>query len=701
MQLVFMENNVEKMPANRLIDQKSPYLLQHAYNPVDWYPWGDEAFDRAKSEDKPVFLSIGYSSCHWCHVMEEESFSDKEVAILMNEAFVCIKVDREERPDIDSVYMKVCRVMGQNCGWPLNIIMTPDKIPFFVSSYIPKKNKFGLVGMIELIPQIREVWSRRRTQLEAAGKEVSKRLETLSDRKPERKLGENVLDDAYERLYLSFDEENGGFGRAPKFPMPHKLLFLLRYWKRSKDKTSLTMVEKTLEAMRKMGIFDQIGFGFHRYSTDSSWLIPHFEKMLYDQALLATVYTEAYQATKKEEFKEVVTEIFEYVLRDLSSPEGTFFSSEDADSEGKEGKYYLWTEKEINNTLPPKEAELAKKIFGVQFGGNYVDGHIQSRNGKNILHLAKPFSQVALEFGLAEPELHEKMEKIREVLYVAREKRFRPEKDYKVLTSWNGLMIAALARASQVFGVEPWLSAAKRAADFFLGHMRGEKGLLFHRFAKGEKAIVAFLDDYAFLVWGLIEIYEACFQKEYLLAGSRLTEIMISEFWDENDSGFYFTSKEAEKILVKLKKVQDGATPSGNSVAMLNLLRLSRLTGNTSFQEIADKTSQVFSEEVRCTPEAHTFLLLGVDFALGPTYTVVLVGSHNEEGLLDMLDVLRQSYQPNLVVIHQSPEEEAYSPDNLDYRKIGGRTTAYVCKDRICLPPTNNTKKMLELLELQ
>jgi uncharacterized protein YyaL (SSP411 family) len=687
------ESKGEKRP-NRLIREKSPYLLQHAYNPVDWYPWSDEAFEKAKAQDKPVFVSIGYSACHWCHVMEQECFNDEEVAKLMNAAFVCVKVDREERPDLDSIYMAVCHVMGRSCGWPLNIIMAPDKSPFFAASYIPKNSRFGLAGMVDLIPQINEIWRTRKSELKAVGEDIKHRIRALEKKSPEVELGEAVLHDAYEQLALSYDSENGGFGRAPKFPMPHNLLFLLRYWNRTKEKTALDMVEKTLKSMRQGGVFDHVGFGFHRYSTDTQWLVPHFEKMLYDQALLTIVYTEAYQATGAEEYKLTAEEILEYVLRDLASPEGGFFSAEDADSEGEEGKFYLWTEAEIREILSSGDSELVVKLFGIEAGGNYAE-HGRIRSGKNILHLPKPLEQVALEGNLPLDDIILRLGKIRSVLLEKREARVHPMKDDKVLADWNGLMIAALAKASQVFGEKRYLQAAVKAANFVLKQMSDDNGILYHRYAKGEKAIGGFLDDYAFLVWGLIEIYEKCFEDKYLQTALELTKTMVARFWDENDGGFYFTAESAEHVLDRRKEVYDGALPSGNSVALFNLLRLSRLSSNSVFEEIASKTSKAFSGEVKIAPTAHTFLLLAANFAIGPAYNVILVGDSDEDSMRNMLKVLRENYLPNMVISLKKPSEAG-----LGYEKIGGKATAYVCRGQTCMPPTNEVEKLSQLLEL-
>jgi uncharacterized protein YyaL (SSP411 family) len=690
-------SGLERKP-NRLIKEKSPYLLQHAYNPVDWYPWSSEAFERAKREDKPVFVSIGYSTCHWCHVMEKECFEDAEVAELMNRTFLSIKVDREERPDLDAAYMAVCQSMGRNCGWPLNVIMSPDKNPFFVASYIPKNDRYGTVGMLSLVPQIGEIWRTRKAEMESIGKELKEQIATQTEAETANQLDKNTLDDAYEQLFLRFDQENGGFGGAPKFPSPHNLLFLLRYYNRTKEKTAWTMVEKTLRAMRLGGVFDQIGFGFHRYSTDAQWLVPHFEKMLYDQALLALAYLEAYQASGSAKFKLTAKESLDYVVRDLAATEGGFYSAEDADSEGEEGKFYLWSQKEIGKALPKQDADLAVKLFGIKSEGNYAEPSI-GRTGKNILHFAVPLEQIASESNLTMDELIGRLGKIRNTVFEIREKRIHPAKDDKILTDWNGLMIAALARANQVLGEPRYLQAANKAADFILKEMKTEDGRLFHRYAKGERAVMGFLDDYAFLAFGLIELYEAGFDEKYLRTAVDLTKSMIAQFWDEKNGGFFFTSKNIVEEVPRLKQTYDGAIPSGNSVAVHNLLRLARLSGETSFEDYAAKQMKAFSHEVKSQPLGYTFMLAGLMFALGPTFNVVLVGDPTDKNMVEIIGGLRKNYLPNLTVIIWTPEKAKSAPTGVVYEKIEGKATAYVCRDQTCMPPTNNIEKMLELLK--
>jgi uncharacterized protein len=693
-----MQNSAAKQKPNRLIKEKSPYLLQHAYNPVDWYPWGSDAFEKAKTEDKPVFVSIGYSTCHWCHVMEKECFDDDQVAETMNRTFVSIKVDREERPDLDAAYMAVCQSMGRNCGWPLNIIMTPDKNPFFVASYIPKDNRYGTVGMLSLVPQIGEIWKTRKAEMETIGKELKEQIQSQDKTTGENELGKSDLDNAYEQLFLRFDSENGGFGTAPKFPSPHNLLFLLKYWSRTKEKTAWNMVEKTLRSMRLGGIFDQVGSGFHRYSTDTKWLVPHFEKMLYDQALLILAYVEAYQASGQQKFRITAKETIRYVLRDLTSHEGGFYSAEDADSEGEEGKFYVWTLQEIKQALTPEYADLAIKIFNIKPKGNYFE-QTKGTSCKNILHFDKTIDQLAAENNLTQDQLINKLAKITGALFRIRETRVHPAKDDKILADWNGMMIAALARASQILSEPKYLDAATKTADFFLKNMKTEEGLLYHRYAKGEKAVSGFLDDYAYLAFGLIELYEANFQEKFLQTALDLTRTMIRQFWDEQKGGFFFTSQNVDEGVPRLKEIYDGAIPSGNSVALLNLLRLSQLANETIFDGYAKKLLRTFAEEVRNQPVAHVFMLVGLEFALGPTYNIVVVGDPAHKDTVEMMEALGKVYLPNLTVKILKPKSSNSTALGAVYEKIEGKATAYVCRDQTCMPPTNNIDKMMELLK--
>ncbi len=691
---------------NRLINETSPYLLQHAYNPVDWYSWAPEAFEKAQQEDKPIFLSIGYSTCHWCHVMAHESFEHPEVARLMNEVFVSIKVDREERPDIDNIYMTVCQMMTGSGGWPLNIIMTPDKRPFFAATYIPREGRFGMIGMLELLPRIKEFWTTQRSEALSLSNRITTTLQRVSQDAPGEELDRPTLELAYEQLAKRFDERHAGFGGAPKFPTPHNLLFLLRYWKRTGNEKALDMVEKTLQAMRRGGIYDHLGFGFHRYSTDSQWLVPHFEKMLYDQAMLAMAYTEAYQATRKEDYGKTAREIFTYVLRDMTAPEGGFYSAEDADSEGEEGKFYLWTLEEIQRVLEGEEVNLAAKVFNIEKDGNFAEGATGKRAGVNILHLRKSLGELASELNLSQQDLQKRLEAIRQKLFAYREKRVHPVKDDKILTDWNGLMVAAFAKGAQVF-VEPrYAEAVRRAADFILRNMRKPGGRLLHRYRDGQVGITANLDDYAFLVWGLIELYEAIFDVSYLEVALELKDDMLKHFWDDDVGGFYLTPDDGESLFVRKKEIHDGAIPSGNSVAMLNLLRLGRVTADFNLEEKAAKIGRAFSENVKRAPLAYTQLMVALDFGVGPSYEVVVAGDSQAADTKAMLKALMTQFMPNKIALLRPSEQE--SPDIIHLAEftryqssIEGKATAYVCFNHSCEFPTTDITKMLGLLNMK
>jgi uncharacterized protein YyaL (SSP411 family) len=695
--------NSEKQP-NRLIHEKSPYLLQHAYNPVDWYPWGDEAFEKAHKEDKPIFLSIGYSTCHWCHVMERESFEDPEVAKLMNETFVPIKVDREERPDLDHIYMTVSQILTGSGGWPLNINMTPDKRPFFAGTYIPKESRFGRLGMMELIPRVKQVWNERRDEVLDSAERILGALKSVESEAHGEEFDVSTLDGAYEQLAQRFDERFGGFSKAPKFPTPHSLYFLLRYWHRTNNEKALKMLDKTLQEMRKGGIYDHVGFGFHRYSTDQEWLVPHFEKMLYDQAMLAMAYVEAFQALGNEGYKRTAEEIFSYVLRDMTAPSGGFYSAEDADSEGEEGKFYVWTEAEIREVLEEKEADLLIQLFNVEKDGNFLEEATREKTGANIMHLKKSLSELAVDLNISEQDLRDRLALARQKLFNHREKRIHPHKDDKVLTDWNGLMIAALARGSWAFGEPRYAEAAKKALHFIFDQMRQPDGRLLHRYRDGQAGITANVDDYSFLVWGLIELYEATLDAHYLEVSLELNEEMLKHFWDDKSCGFFFTPDDGEALIVRKKEIYDGAVPSGNAVAMLNLLRLSRFTGNGQLEEKAMELGRAFSKAVNQFPSGYTQFLVAVDFAIGPSYEVVIVGKTEEDDTRRMLEALRTRFIPNKVIVFRPTELESPLVGRLaEYVKyqgsLDGKATAYVCTDFACKEPTTEVDKMLELIK--
>jgi len=687
---------------NRLVFEKSPYLLQHARNPVEWYPWGDEAFEIAAREDKPVFLSVGYSTCHWCHVMEKESFEDQEVARLLNDAFVCIKVDREERPDVDNVYMNVSQAMTGGGGWPLTIIMTPDKRPFFAGTYIPKQSKYGRAGMLELVPRVTSLWREQRGQINESADRITSALGESVNKGPGGDPGEEVLISAYQGLESRYDEALGGFGSAPKFPTPHNFLFLLRHWSRTGDDRALEMVEHTLSSMRRGGIYDHVGFGFHRYSTDREWLLPHFEKMLYDQAMLAMAYVETFLATGDSEYADTAREIFEYVLRDMTSPEGAFYSAEDADSEGEEGKYYVWTTGEILDVLGPEDGPLFATVFNMSEEGNFQE-EAGATGERNILHLKGPLDDLAAELGISGGELAGRIESSRVKLLEARRLRVPPYKDDKVLTDWNGLMIAALAKGAQALDEPKYAVAAGKAADFLLERLAGDRGRLLHRFRGGEAGIPGFLDDYAFLVWGLIELYEATFEVRRLQSAVDLTGIMVEDFWDEKNWGFFFYGDDSEELIIRDKEIYDGAVPSGNSVAALNLLRLGRATARAGLDDRAAKFLRSFSDDIARAPLAYTQAMVAIDFAAGPSYEVVIAGRADGVEDSEMLKALRRVYVPNKVVLFRPVDTDdppiVKLAEFTEYQlAMGDKMTAYVCLNYACKEPTTDPEQMLKLL---
>ncbi len=690
----------QKKP-NRLIQEKSPYLLQHAFNPVRWFPWDEEAFREAKEQDKPVFLSIGYSTCHWCHVMEKESFEDEEVVRLLDRFFVAVKVDREERPDVDDYYMSVCRLLTGGGGWPLTVFLTPEKHAFFAGTYFPRESRFGLPGLKDILKRVGEAWQTMRAGLLDSAAKIATAMEPTDGGLQEERVSASILEAGFRQLAGQFDDRHGGFGQAPKFPTPHQLTFLLRYARRARSGQARLMVEKTLRAMRLGGIFDQVGLGFHRYSTDARWLVPHFEKMLYDQALLAVAYTEAYEVTRNPEYRQTVEEIMTYVLRDMTSEAGGFFSAEDADSEGEEGKSYLWEEAEIQKILSPEQAGFARRVFDIRPEGNFTEPDGQP-SGRNILHLRRPPGDLAAELGVDPEGFQARLSALRDQLLAAREKRPRPLKDTKILTDWNGLMIASLATAARALGRKEYGRAAKRAAEFIRGKMV-IRGRLHHRMADGEVKISGFLDDYAFLVWGLIELYEWEFDASTLEWAIQLTDGLLDGFWDESAGGFFFTSCDARDLPARRKEVSDGAVPSGNSVMLGNLLRLGRLTGRTTLEDLAWKAVSAFTGRVAQYPAAHTQFLCGLDLGFGPAREVVIAGRTDAPDTRAMLDVLRSEYSPETVVLFRPAEQE--SPPILKLASYAApmaplqeKATAYVCSGFRCDLPTTDPGKLIELL---
>jgi len=636
--------------------------------------------------------------------MAHESFEDEEVAQLMNRAFVCIKVDREERPDIDNIYMTVCQIILGRGGWPLNIIMTPNMKPFFAGTYIPKKSRFSQTGMLELVPRIEEIWSRQHEEVLESAEKITSTIQNMISESAGEGIGESIMEEAYEELLSSFDNEYGGFERAPKFPTPHKLFFLLRYWRRSGNPEALHIVEYTLENMYRGGIHDHLGSGFHRYSTDNMWIVPHFEKMLYDQALIATAYTEAYQITGKKLYKEAAEGILDYVLRDLTSPEGGFYCGEDADVEGEEGKYYLWTLEEIRGILSPEESELIIKTFNLNEGGNFEEEIRGKKTGTNILYMSRSQEALAAELGIPADEFVDRVKIAKEKLLEARNERKRPAKDDKVLTDWNGLTIAALAKGFQTFGEEKYLKAAAKAADFILKKLYTPDRRLLHRYREGEAGISGTADDYAFLVYGLLELYEAGFELRYLKAALCLNREFLQHFWDSVQGGLFFTADDSESLIFRKKEFTDAAIPSGNSIEMLNLLRLSRITADPELEDRVQGLERAFSKLIRRIPSGYTQFLSALDFGLGPAYQVVISGKYESPDTGHMLEELWAYFIPNKVLVFRPEGKDPEITNLATYTKeqipIQGKATAYVCQNYECQLPTTEVSEMLKMLNV-
>lgn len=689
---------------NRLVFSQSPYLLQHAANPVDWHPWGEEAFERARAEDKPVFLSIGYSTCHWCHVMERESFEDEEVAALMNRDFICVKVDREERPDVDKIYMDVTQALTGSGGWPMTVILTPDQKPFFAGTYFPKHGRFGRPGMLDLLPQLAEAWRGQREQVLESADQITQHVVDMNRGRPGNELDPDVMATAFQQLAERFDATRGGFGRAPKFPTPHQLSFLLRHGQRTGDARAADMAARTLTAMRLGGIYDHVGFGFHRYSTDANWLLPHFEKMLYDQALLALAYLDGFQATGDPLFAETAHEIFTYVLRDMTDPAGGFYSAEDADSEDVEGKFYLWRADELREVLGEEEAAWFMGLFGCREEGNFTPEGSEPGGPDNIPHRTRSWTRLAEAEGSPVRELRSRADLLRQRLFDAREKRVHPLKDDKILTDWNGLMIAALARGARVLDEPTYRDAARQAADFALSTLRTPEGRLLKRSRGGRAGLPAHLDDYAFLIWGLLELYQTTFDIDHLREAAALTEVQLAHFWDDAGGGFFLTADDGETLLVRAKEVYDGATPSGNSVSALNLLRLARLTGRAEYEDRARSVFRAFGESISAQPVAYTQMMIAVDFAAGPAYEVVVAGDRDAADTRRMLSALHGAFLPRLALHLRDDAQAGLLAETAPYTEamapIGDAATAYVCQDFSCRQPTTDLAEMLGHLGL-
>jgi uncharacterized protein YyaL (SSP411 family) len=681
---------------NRLIHETSPYLLQHAHNPVDWYPWGEVALQKARSEDKPILLSIGYSACHWCHVMERESFEDEATAQLMNENFVNIKVDREERPDLDAIYMEAVQAMTGHGGWPMTVFLTPEGEPFYGSTYYPPQPRHGLPGFPQVLRGVAEAYREQRGEVERVAGRLVQRLQASEELAASKgALTEEILDAAYRQLRANYDQRFGGFGEAPKFPQAMAFEFLLHYWVRTQNPIALQMVEHTLKRMARGGMYDQIGGGFHRYAVDGQWLVPHFEKMLYDNALLPRVYLYAYQAVGDRFYSRIVVETLDYVRREMTDPAGAFYSAQDADSEGVEGKYFVWTPDEMKAVLGADDAAVVMDYYGVTDQGNF--------EGQNILHRPRDPDVVAHKHDITEQELGEVVARARQQLLDARSERVPPGTDTKVLTSWSGLMIRTLAEAGWVLKRDDYQQAAVDAADFVLSMLRREDGRLLHTYRAGRAKQAGFLDDYAFFIDGLVALYETTFEPRWLGTALGLADDMVELFGDAENGGFFTTGRDQEQLVARPKGLFGSSTPSGNAVAAQVMQRLAILSGEPDYQRRAADTLRLVRDVMAQHPGAVAGMLVALDFYLGQPPEIAVVGAVTEPDTQALLNVVRERYLPNKIVALRPAGAaaglEALIPLLEGKTMLDGHATAYVCRNYACRRPVTEPEALVGQLE--
>ena len=684
---------------NRLARETSPYLLQHARNPVDWYPWGEEALERARREDKPILLSIGYSACHWCHVMERESFEDEATASLMNEHFVCIKVDREERPELDLIYMNAIQIMTGSGGWPLNVFLTPDLKPFYGGTYFPPDERHGMPSFRAVLEKVSRVYREQRDRVTASGDQIAGYVLQMSNVAPSREmLADDVLHAALTGFRQTFDPRHGGWGQAPKFPHSTGISLLLRIHRRLHNPDALEMSELTLEKMARGGMYDQLGGGFHRYSTDARWLVPHFEKMLYYQALLVVAYLEAYQVTRKPLFARIARECLDYVLREMTSKEGGSFSSQDADSEGVEGKFFVWTPEEVRAVAGEEAGRAFCAHYDVRSEGNW--------EGRSILNVPRDAGEVARELGVSPERLEALLSEARPRLLRHREARVHPARDDKVLTSWNGLMISAFARGYQVLDESRYMQAARGAARFLLGALRTTEGDLLRSHRNGIPKLAGCVDDYAFLSAALVDLYESDFNPEWLVEARRLVDRMVDRFWDDRDGGFFFTPENQADLIVRSRTGYDGALPSGNSIAALTLFRVARLTGEEGYAEKATRTLRAYRDSMEAMPAGFSAMLCALDFYLDDAKEVALVGAKSAPDTAALLRVVRRPFVPNKVVAFSEGDGEGDAAEEAarvvpllsGKTTTQGKATAYVCEHFACKAPTTDPERLEKVL---
>ena len=700
---------------NHLAGERSPYLLQHAHNPVDWYPWGPQAFEKARKEDKPVFLSIGYSTCHWCHVMERESFEDPQIAKLINEYFIAIKVDREERPDVDAAYMQFLLATSGSGGWPMTLFLTPNLKPFAGGTYFPSRDKDDLPGLISVLPKVHEAWLNHRDKIVESANQLTASLRQVAPTtRAITSMGTPTLDAARAAFERAFDTKLGGFGHAPKFPRPVVFNFLFHEYRRTGNKAALDMALRTLHAMADGGIHDQLGGGFHRYSTDERWFLPHFEKMLYDQAQLASSYVEAYQITRDTFYADVARDVLDYVLRDMSGPDGQLYCGEDADSavEGSqadrraEGAFYVWTAEQIRAVLGERDAALFDYVFGVENGGNVQFDPRGEFKWKNVLFVAHGLSEAASRFGKSEAEIRASLNEARGKLVATRARRPHPARDDKTLVAWNGLAIAALARAGQALQEPRYLAAAQRAAAFIEQKLYDAgTGKVAHSWRDGQRSVDGFLPDYAFLVGGLLDLYENDLDIRWLKWAIALQQKQDELFWDDKSGGYFDAATQADaNVYLRLKTDSDEAQPAGSSIAAINLLRLAQMTDDPRLRDRADQTLAAFASEIRRSPTEMPQMLVAADFRLHRPRQIVLAGARNAPDTLAMLRAIASRYLPDKVILlADGSDGQQFLARRLPFlaamTPIGGRAAAYVCENYACQLPTADVLKLEQMLD--
>jgi uncharacterized protein YyaL (SSP411 family) len=684
---------MEPKHTNRLSRETSPYLLQHAHNPVDWYPWGEEAFEKARSENKPILLSIGYSACHWCHVMEHESFENEKIAALMNELFVNIKVDREERPDLDEIYMNAVQMLTGRGGWPMTMFLTPDRKPFYGGTYFPPQDRQGMPGFLRILTAVSQAYRERPQDVEKSVSEILNALQRMAkSQETSQSFSASILADGAEQVARAYDADNGGLGQAPKFPNAGVYELFLRHYSRSNNERFLEMVVHTLTKMAQGGIYDHLGGGFHRYSVDAKWLVPHFEKMLYDNAQLLRIYAHAYTLTREPLFKSVIEETLGYLLREMFHPQGGFYSTQDADSEGDEGKFFVWTGEEINRLLGEADGEIFCRMYDVGEPGNF--------DGKSILHPILTVDQASKFFRKESSEIQDLVANAKRKLFVEREKRIKPFRDEKIITAWNGLMLSGLAEAIKIIDNPAALDAARKTVEFIFTKMFRDDFLL-HSYKDGQAKLLGYLDDYAFLAVGLLDLYEAMFERSYLDRAIQLTDIMLREFWDERDGGFFFTGKSHEQLISRAKPIFDASIPSGNAMATQLLLRLNYSTGKDQYRASAEKILRSYYDAMESQPFGFAHMLCALDLYLQGAKEIVIVGNPDEAAVRKFIDEINSIYLPNKVILTVRPGASLsqISPLLEGKTALDGKPTVYVCENSTCSAPVTSAAELRSLLE--